>query len=364
MAERFSRTVATDLGEGSASLRGVGDDQVRLLTIPARHPYVEAVRPHSATPVRSARVEGWAPDPFFDPGTVRAWADEIDVVHLHFGFEHLDPDGLDAWLWALDEAGLPLVYTAHDLRNPHHVYRIPHDGALDVLFATAGVVTTLTDGAAAELAARSRVRARVIPHPTLTDPSPRPTRHRPAELVPTERGLVGMHLKSLRTNLVDPVTLVRAAARGAADAGGRLRVDVHPEVADDPRLDGLRDDPSVEVVVHPRFDDAELTDYLRRVQVSVLPHRWGTHSGWLELCRDLGTTVVAPSCGYYREQWDAVVGYRNDEQHGLDADSLRDAVAEALNRPPTPPADPAVRRAEADGIRDAHARIYAELLAR
>ena len=38
------------------------------------------------------------------------------------------------------------------------------------------------------------------------------------------------------------------------------------------------------------------------LDVSVLPYRFGTHSGWLEACFDLGTAVVAPSCGFYAEQ--------------------------------------------------------------
>ena len=34
----------------------------------------------------------------------------------------------------------------------------------------------------------------------------------------------------------------------------------------------------------------------------MLPYRFGTHSGWLEACFDLGTAVIAPSCGFYGQQ--------------------------------------------------------------
>ena len=58
--------------------------------------------------------------------------------------------------------------------------------------------------------------------------------------------------------------------------------------------------------------------------MSVLPYRFGTHSGWLEACFDLGTAVIAPSCGFYGQQHPCgVFTYTVD---AFDADSLRAAV--------------------------------------
>jgi len=73
--------------------------------------------------------------------------------------------------------------------------------------------------------------------------------------------------------------------------------------------------------------DAELWTYLAGLDVSVLPYRFGTHSGWLEACRDLGTTVIVPSCGYFAEQG-PVVTYVHDEDD-YDGGSLQSAVEEA-----------------------------------
>ncbi len=60
-------------------------------------------------------------------------------------------------------------------------------------------------------------------------------------------------------------------------------------------------------------DDRAFFGYLNSLDVSVLPYRFGTHSGWLEACRDVGTTVVAPTCGYYAEQG-PVLSYAMDEE--------------------------------------------------
>ena len=52
--------------------------------------------------------------------------------------------------------------------------------------------------------------------------------------------------------------------------------------------------------MHDFFPDADLWDYLEGLDVSVLPYRFGTHSGWLEACYDLGTPVLAPTAGSRR----------------------------------------------------------------
>jgi glycosyltransferase involved in cell wall biosynthesis len=329
----------------------------RLLSIPARHPYVDAVRPVDVETVRSDRVSGFELDPAFTPGAITALAPEIDLVHVHFGFDQLTADEMRAWTEELRAAGVPLVVTVHDLRNPHHLSPEQHDAVLTELLAAADGVITLTPGAATAIRGRFGREAQVIAHPTLVDQGR-------TAAIPREPGLVVLHLKSLRRNLQDPLRLVAAALAGARRTGGRLRVDVHPEVLDDPRLRGLTDSPEgLEVVVHPRFDDLELEQYLRRAQVTVVPHRWGTHSGWLELARDLGTRVVAGDGGYYAEQWDEVVTFGSNEVDGLDDASLADAVARALRMPLVAPGDPASRQAQAARIRQDHADLYAGVLA-
>jgi len=333
---------------------GYQSPAVRLVSVPPRHPYVEAVAPAGARQVWSGRVSGWDPDPIFEPGAVRDLAGEADLVHLHFGFDHLTRAGLRRWLAELRTTRLPLVLTLHDLRNPHHLDPAPHAMLLAELVPAAAALITITPGAAAEVAHRFGRAAEVLPHPTLVD-APR------SADVTTEPGLVVLHLKSLRRNLQDPERLIRAAAAGAGGAGGRLRVDLHPEAAGDRRLASLLRDPTrdgVEFRQHRRFDDAELERYLRRAQVTVLPHRWGTHSGWLELARDLGTRVVAPNCGYYDEQWSEVVSYVNNETLGLDDASLAAAVARAIDLPILDPANRATRSAERDRVKRAHDRIY------
>ena len=281
-----------------------------------------------------------------DADWIDANAATFDVFHIHFGFDAKTPAELEAICDALAAAGVPLVVTVHDLRNPHHDDDDLHRAQLGTLLAHAAAVITLTPGAAEEIARRWDVTAQVLPHPHVIPRSRLGAPRRP------HRGfVVGLHAKSLRANMD---VLAVADALAGAMAGlpeARLQINLHDEVFDPgnhwyapdvgEHLRGLaRSHEQVELVEHPYFDDDELWDYLASLDVSVLPYRFGTHSGWLEACFDLGTTVVAPSCGFYAEQKPCAC-YHHDER-GLDAASLAAAVRMVYEQRPAPRADPGI----------------------
>lgn len=329
---------------------------MRVLSIPGSHPYVARCRPAGTTLSGSPTS---VPSLALTAEWIEAHGEAFDVVHLHFGFEHLDPTDLAAWLAALRTARLPLVYTAHDLRNPHQDLPGPHDTHLALLMAAAHAVLTLTSGAAAEIRRRWGREASVVPHPSLLDPDELPARRGTASVV-------GVHLKSLRRNVREPDRIVRVLAEAVQGIDAQLRVDVHPDAVDRPDLRGIRRlaaAGALELSTHERFDDAELARYLASLHVSVLPYAFGTHSGWLELCKDVGTRVLVPSCGYFAEQWDDAVQYDQDETNGLSEASLARAVERALASPP-PPARSGLRTAEAEAVRRRHRVLYADLLGR
>jgi hypothetical protein len=91
-----------------------------------------------------------------------------------------------------------------------------------------------------------------------------------------------------------------------------------------------------------------------------LPYRFGTHSGWMEACHDLGTAVLAPDCGYFAEQRPCLT-YRHDER-GLDADSLQTAVRIAYEQRPAWAATVAERVRERAAIAAAHRAVYETVL--
>ncbi|MGI8755975.1 MAG: glycosyltransferase [Acidimicrobiales bacterium] len=324
-----------------------------VLAIPAGHPYVQRVRPDGVR-ILPDPTDPWWPHPGLEPDYVATVRNQVDLVHLHFGYEHRSAAQLAQWLDALDALGLPLVVTVHDLRNPHLADNVPHERHLDLLLRRADVVTTLTGAAARQIERRSQRRVVIVAHPPLLDHAG----CRPA----TESGLVGVTLKD-RPSVARPDEVLPPVLAAVVASGGHLEVRLEPTASGAlaARAKALLSGAPATVTVAAPSDDAAFAAGLARLHVAVLAYRFGTHSGWLEACRDVGTRVVAPSSGCYRDQWDQVVTY-DVGVDGVDSPSLRRAVEHSLALDPVPAPDPAEQEGRRDDIVAAHSRIYRDLM--
>jgi hypothetical protein len=334
---------------------------LRIAVVPFATAYGDA-----ALPADVVRVgPGVVPSPWLDPVHLAAHAQEIDVLHLLGGYEHLTVPEMDAWTAAVRRTGVPLVVTVHDLAAVDGADSGTHPGAartrtrahLRALLAPAEVVLTLTPGAADEIADRFGRTAIVVAHPSLAAPTPG---------VGRETRLVGLHLGALGPEVTQPQELVRSALSGAVDGGGRLRVDVDPDVdlaARLPELLDLAEAGELDLARSRPEDPAAWVRHLQQLHVSVVPERSRTHSSWIELCRDAGTRVVVPGGGHQREQWSDVVLYGNDPVSGLDPTSLTSAVVAALTRPAPTRVDRDWRTEQLAAVRRVHAQVYDQVAA-
>lgn len=357
---------------------------LRIASVPSGHVYVRHLLPADGArtrvrllsdpdpddPRRPAGAKWWPPK-MLEAEWVRAHAGEFDIFQIHFGFDARTPEQLRELVEALRAAGRPLVMTVHDLRNPHHEDRSLHDAQLGVLVPAAAVVVTLTPTAAREIERRWGRRAVVLPHPHVVDEA---TMRRVAAPGGRRRDdgrfVVGLHVKSLRANMA-PLPVLETLIPAVLELpGGEVRVDGHRDLLEpggaryDAELAGFLEREAeagrIRLEVHDYFSDEDLWAYLSSLDASVLPYRFGTHSGWLEACADLGTRVIAPSCGAYADQGD-VLSYGHEESR-LDAESLRAAIRRAAELGPPPPVDVDARLAERERIAEEMAAVWARAL--
>lgn len=321
----------------------------RVAAVSTDGPYLQAVLPPDAVLVDPVGI----PSPWLSTDYLAEHADDVDVLHLHDHPAGLSAAELECWAETVRRLGIPLVLTVHQLREPACRADGSHEAALATLLATAEVVLTLTPGAADEITERFGRTPIVVAHPSIALPFPD---------LGAERGLVGLVLDGSPRAMPELAGLVRAAHSGAIDGGGRLRVLAEERCAD-ADLRRLVEEHDVELVVHPGRAAEDRVAELQRLHVAVLPESCRTHSRDLEICRDVGTRVVAPSCGWFTDQWSEVVPYTDDEQAGFDPVSLTAAVSAALTRPAPRPADAAWRTEQRAAVQRVHAEIYARVVA-
>lgn len=301
------------------------------------------------------------------PEWLAAHARDYDVLHVHFGLESFSPDQVRAGLDAARLAGRPVIFTVHDLDNPQLIDQAPYRELLDVIVPAADRLVTLTDTAAAEIDRRWQRSSLVVPHPTLTAGTTPPARRH-------DDGIrVGMHLRDLRPN-IDAERAVQAMVDAAQlldgfEPGARFEMLMNERVRDDEAAARLvaaaRDGAAVQVRRTPYLSDADVEQWLSGLDLFVLPYRHGTHSGWVELCYDLGVPVAGTDVGHIRSQ-------HPSEFSVIDLDDPRtlvDAVTSARATAAVLPDDGrrarrrSERLAERQAVRDAHARLYSTVMA-
>lgn len=350
---------------------------MRVASIPATHVYVRHLDdPDGATVDRVADPSGddHRTPCFLDPAWWRRHATGygIDVLHVHFGFEFQDAARLEDLCAAAHRVGIGIVHTVHDLRNPNHARPELHDRGLDVWLEHADELVTLTPWAAEQVIARCGRRPRVSPHPHVVPLEELARRAQEPPRQHAERVRVALHLKSLRPNTSGARAL--AATIAAVDdlpRDVRLRVDLHGDVADptsasyDAEVVALawdaaaRSDARVDLHLHPYLSDDELWELIAGAEVFVLPYRFGTHSGLLEACRDLGTAVVAPAAGGYGAQG-AQHLFTVGADGEIDAASLQRAVRAASVAPRPRPVPVVERRRQRVASAALHREVYAD----
>ncbi|MCP1386912.1 glycosyltransferase [Corynebacterium sp. TA-R-1] len=316
---------------------------VRVLSIPANHPYTQAIRPAGVAYLPDPDIDGnWWPHPAF---TAQYWreldpADYPDILHVHFGFEHYTPDEIRDMVAALP---VPLVVTVHDLDNPHLEDQREHHERLQVLVDAAAATLTLTECAAEVLRADYGVEEPiVVKHPRIAEAPVR-----------AERGArAAVFVKSLRGNVVADPAFYR-------DIAAEVPVDVHahdvPATAE--LRAGLAETANLRLIVHEPYGDEALFAAVASAGACVLPYTRGTHSGWLEMCRDHGTPVAVPDCGCYASQADTPEAVA--EYPAGDGRAAGRAAQELLARGGVPYVGD--REAQLHEVVAAHAAIYENL---
>ena len=232
----------------SASTAENLDGRLVVASVPADHAYIRHLGPEDDSgpvrlpdpdpddPSRSAQQRWWPPV-MLEPEWVRSH--DFDLLHVHFGFDARRPRDLARLVAALRSRHKPLVFTVHDLRNPHHAIRDQHDAQLEVLVSAADALITLTSGAATEIRRRWGREAHVVPHPHVVELRRMEAAAASRARRRTDQFRVGLHVKSVRA-CMDPLAVLPVLVETVARlTNAVLQVDAHHDTGIERELETL-----------------------------------------------------------------------------------------------------------------------------
>jgi len=278
---------------------------VRVVHIPARTPYARKLRDEI---LHILNGEPAANEIAVPRDATLSWLlghrpwDWFDVLHLH----HLDLEPVATLRQVLSECrrdGKRVVYTAHDV-SPIFADRLTHHRRLELLAAHEVPFICLTPASEGGIRERLGAATAFIPHGYVAAPGiagrrvslgARPTRflmfgslrrNRDVEMV--------LHCWRFARDLRDSQVqlLLRAPSRASwPDESNSWRAIREHSV-----------DPRLEVSVLPFPSDEDVIDAVVAADCLVLPYRWASHSGQLELALDLGVLPVAARVGFLPDQ--------------------------------------------------------------
>lgn len=93
----------------------------------------------------------------------------------------------------------------------------------------------------------------------------------------------------------------------------------------------------------------------------ILPYKWGTHSGQIELAKDCGCHVISSNVGYYEEQWERICFWDiSDNMYSEYPTRYTNALIDVYHRDRLTPAGKS-RKVEFESIYKSHLKIYEEI---
>jgi glycosyltransferase involved in cell wall biosynthesis len=278
----------------------------RVFHVPSHLSYVTKLASPTFQPVPSPSGQ---PLRLADLLELDCW-DFFDALHLHT-VELATKDNLAELIQRLRSTGTRLVFTVHDLVPNIETDQVEFEEKTALACSHASSVVTLTGTAALEIAARYGKTATVIPHGFAVPPEliGRPMSKRPGFLVfgalRPNRNLIGLVRSWRLLDATRPPLRILLRSLGSAD-----KQRYADELAE---LDALAiTEPDLVVSTSAGvLSHEELVNWCREAHALVMPYRSITHSGQLELARDLGLSAVVPDVPTVRAQITETTGNEN-----------------------------------------------------
>ena len=290
-----------------------------ILSYPHSHPYVDRLHDVAGTFVHTEQHLPQLAD-FYDAQWLEGHSDDWDIVHFHFGWEQYSLNQLKKVLDAHKHSGKRIIVTIHDTRNPHSDDATSDKAYLHLLCTYADQIVTLTPSAQMTIRHTYEKAAILIPHgPLLLETKMIAARDARKNMDAEKNNLVYVHVRSGRKNS-DWMRLLLNAPRIGNETGYKLIFGIGEHSRAFMSTIILNAFLRCHITVLPGLSDDQLNAFIIQFKAILMPYKWGSHSGLIELSKDLNIASVIYDTGFYRDQLPTVlIPYSTDDSDQLDA---------------------------------------------
>lgn len=344
---------------------------IKILSLPARHPQVSkfdnGLDFKFINPNTDLLGYGFYQPSFYDKNYP---SHTYDIVHIHFSFDRVPLLKLEELLDYFKSVKKPIVWTLHS-KESQRVKNLENGEYQKLLFKYADKIISPTEGAKKWLEENLGIHKNevsVIPLGFIADPD---EVKKLSSEVTKSKDIFTFLVGEFRENK-DFIHSITNFLRCSELKRTKLQVifkplDAYLENNGKSRKDLLDfkkiiQNTRIIKISSPDIPNEVITRSFLKSHAIILPYKWGTHSGQIELAKDCGCHVVASNVGFYKEQWNRVRLYDvTDGKDGEFPKRFTKALIDVYRESSLNPAGHE-RKVEFEKIVRDHVKAYQELL--
>lgn len=344
---------------------------INVLSFPSRHPYmskfddgtnIKFVNPNSDF----FNEKKFTPDYLkfnFPPN-------KYDLVHIHFSFDRVPLDQFEKLLTYFHDLKKPIVWTSHSLES----LRIKNYGRgkyQELLFKYSDQIISPTQGSKNTILKKygpHKNNIQVIPLGYMTSPA---DVARISKQTSKSKNVFTMLIGDFRENKEVIQSIINfLQCKGLENTW--LQLIYKPISLYNSNWENfaskkliffnLTQNPRIINLSMPSIPNDILTKAFIESHAIILPYKWGTHSGQIELAKDCGCHVVTTNVGFFKEQWSEInIWQIDDNDFDQFPNRYTNCLLDVYNKKSLKPAGKE-RNKELDKLIGLHTNIYQNLL--
>ena len=344
--------------------------EMKILSLPSRHPYTAKINSEKIKIVNS-KTDYFSEyqEKIIEFIKKTHSPNSYDIVHIHFSFDKIKIKTLGELLKYFKSKNKMIVWTIHS-RESQRLRNLGNGRYQKLLWLFSDSVITLTQGCKDWIQKNfgNNKKINVIPHGYIANPGIVKDICRKNS---KEQNMIVYLVGEFRENKEYVESIIQILQCGAFKniklklifKPIQLYSDKNKEVIDQKKIIfwNIIKDPRVEIISLPEISNEIIFRNFAKAHTCILPYKWGTHSGQIELARDFGCNIVASNVGFYKEQSKDVIIYGEGIYSKPDAKNFTEALIKSFSKK-TKPISKTERVKEHNYIIKKHEEIYSSLI--